>query len=38
MTEQEARAGDGLGFDNVPEVYDRIRPRYPEALFGALSS
>ena len=24
------------GFDNVPEIYDRIRPNYPAALFADL--
>lgn len=38
MTEEIARADDGIGFDNVPEIYDRIRPTYPEALFDALTS
>ena len=38
MTEQVARADDGLGFDNVPEIYDRIRPTYPEALFDAVAA
>ncbi len=26
----------GLGFDNVPEIYDRIRPTYPPELFEEL--
>ena len=38
MTEQVARADDGLGFDNVPEIYDRIRPTYPGALFDAVAA
>jgi SAM-dependent methyltransferase len=25
-----------LGFDNVPEIYDRVRPSYPEPLFDDL--
>ena len=25
-----------LGFDAVPEIYDRIRPRYPSALYDEL--
>ncbi len=29
-------ADDGLGFDNVPEIYDRIRPTYPVELFDRL--
>jgi len=33
---EPVRADDGLGFDNVPEIYDRIRPEYPPALFEAL--
>ena len=32
----KVRADDGLGFDNVPEVYDRVRPAYPPELFDAL--
>ena len=32
-----ARVSDErLGFDNVPEVYDRARPSYPDALFDDL--
>ena len=23
-------------FDEVPELYDRVRPRYPDALFADL--
>ncbi|MCH8025418.1 MAG: class I SAM-dependent methyltransferase [Chloroflexi bacterium] len=38
MTEQVARADDGLGFDNVPEIYDRIRLTYPEALFDTVAA
>jgi SAM-dependent methyltransferase len=26
----------GVAFDNVPEIYDRIRPSYPDALFDDL--
>ena len=37
MTEKE-RADDGLGFDNVPEIYDRVRPTYPPELFDELFS
>ena len=37
MTEK-VRADDGLGFDNVPEIYDRVRPGYPPELFDALFS
>ena len=37
MTER-VRTDVGLGFDNVPEVYDRIRPTYPPALFARLFS
>ena len=37
MTEN-VRADDGLGFDNVPEIYDRVRPAYPPELFDALFS
>jgi SAM-dependent methyltransferase len=33
---EPVRADDGLGFDNVPEIYERIRPTYPPALFHAL--
>lgn len=33
---EPVRADDGLGFDNVPEIYDRIRPTYPAELFDAL--
>ena len=25
-----------LGFDRVPEIYDRVRPTYPDALFDEL--
>ena len=35
MTEK-VRADDGLGFDNVPEIYDRVRPAYPPELFATL--
>jgi SAM-dependent methyltransferase len=35
---EKARADDGLGFDNVPEIYDRVRPTYPPALFDQLFS
>jgi len=35
---EKVRADDGLGFDNVPEIYDRVRPAYPPELFGALFS
>ena len=35
---KRVRADDGLGFDNVPEIYDRVRPEYPPELFGALFS
>ena len=38
MTEEVVRAEQGLGFDNVPEIYDRVRPTYPPALFDALLS
>ena len=38
MTEEVGRADDGLGFDNIPEIYDRVRPTYPPALFDALLS
>ena len=34
----KVRADDGLGFDNVPEIYDRVRPAYPPELFDALFS
>ena len=34
----KVRPGDGLGFDNVPEIYDRVRPTYPPALFAELFS
>ncbi len=34
----EDAACDGLGFDNVPEIYDRSRPTYPEALFDAVAA
>ena len=37
MTES-VRDDDGLGFDNVPEIYDRARPGYPPELFDALFS
>ncbi len=37
MTER-VRADDGLGFDNVPEIYDRVRPTYPPELFAELLS
>ena len=30
------RADDGLGFDDVPEIYDRVRPTYPPELFATL--
>ena len=33
---EKVRADDGLGFDNVPEIYDRVRPTYPPELFGTL--
>ena len=29
-------ADERLGFDNVPEIYDRARPSYPPALFDDL--
>ena len=35
---KKVRADDGLGFDNVPEIYDRVRPTYPLALFAELFS
>ncbi len=35
---EKVRADDGLGFDNVPEIYDRVRPAYPPELFDALFS
>ena len=38
MTEGVVRAGNGLGFDNVPEIYDRVRPTYPPELFDAVLS
>ena len=38
MTDTATRADDGRGFDNVPEIYDRIRPGYPEPLFDDLLS
>ena len=34
----KVRADDGLGFDNVPEIYDRVRPAYPPELFSELFS
>ena len=33
---EKQRADDGLGFDNVPEIYDRVRPTYPPELFDEL--
>ncbi len=33
---KKVRADDGLGFDNVPEIYDRVRPTYPPELFDEL--
>ena len=38
MAGDAVRADPGLGFDNVPEIYDRIRPTYPPELFDALLS
>ena len=38
MTEEVVRAEQGLGFDNVPEIYDRVRPTYPPELFDELLS
>ena len=38
MTDSATRADLGRGFDNVPEIYDRIRPGYPEPLFDDLLS
>ena len=35
---EKVRADDGLGFDNVPEIYDRVRPAYPPELFVELCS
>ncbi|MCH7698291.1 MAG: class I SAM-dependent methyltransferase [Chloroflexi bacterium] len=35
---KKVRADDGLGFDNVPEIYDRVRPTYPPELFDELFS
>ncbi len=35
---ETVRADDGLGFDNVPEIYDRVRPTYPPELFDELFS
>ncbi len=35
---EKVRADDGLGFDNVPEIYDRVRPTYPAELFAELFS
>ena len=28
----------GRVFDEVPELYDRVRPTYPDALFADLQS
>ena len=36
MTGDVVRPDPGLGFDNVPEIYDRVRPTYPPELFDAL--
>ncbi len=36
MTEPPRAAEERLAFDQVPEVYDRVRPAYPEALFDEL--
>jgi SAM-dependent methyltransferase len=36
MTDRPSRADKRLSFDNVPEIYDRARPAYPEALFDDL--
>lgn len=33
-----ARRAPGLTFDEVPELYDRVRPRYPDELFADLAS
>ncbi|MCH8161024.1 MAG: class I SAM-dependent methyltransferase [Chloroflexi bacterium] len=33
---EKVQADGGLGFDNVPEIYDRIRPEYPPELFDEL--
>ncbi|MFE1287869.1 class I SAM-dependent methyltransferase [Streptomyces sp. NPDC058751] len=32
------RTGLGLVFDEVPELYDRVRPGYPDELFADLSA
>src|SRR5258708_6546190 len=34
--EQDGRRHLGRVFDEVPELYDRVRPTYPDELFGDL--
>jgi SAM-dependent methyltransferase len=38
MTEPPRATEERLAFDQVPEVYDRVRPSYPEPLFDELFS
>ena len=32
----ESKAAERIAFDNVPELYDRVRPAYPPALFDEM--
>ena len=36
MSDASGRRDLGHVFDEVPELYDRVRPRYPDALFADL--
>lgn len=38
MADEGQAQSPGLAFDAVPEIYDRIRPSYPDALFSELFS
>jgi SAM-dependent methyltransferase len=34
--QNDLRAAERIAFDNVPELYDRVRPGYPPALFDEM--
>ncbi len=34
--DDETKAAERVAFDNVPELYDRVRPGYPPALFDEM--
>lgn len=34
--QDETRAAERIAFDNVPELYDRVRPGYPSSVFDEM--